>query len=44
MVPAKAPESRAEVKAVDFDVLEDDIVPGRMRFTGKDCEELEMRE
>lgn len=25
MVPANAPESRAEVKGVDFDVLEDDM-------------------
>ena len=32
MVPAKAPESRAEVKAVDFEVLEVDMVAKIMRF------------
>ena len=31
MVPAKAPESRAEVKAVDFEVLEVDMVAKVMR-------------
>lgn len=35
MVPAKAPESRAEVKAVDFEVLEDDMVAERMRFSAE---------
>ena len=44
MVPAKAPESRAEVKAVDFDVLEDDMAG----WTGcalrrKDCKRLEVK-